>query len=179
MQRFNYQVGQIFVKKNTKNSLLEWAQKTKYLLNFSFGFNCFVISSNVFMRFILSLCVSDFISALISWLFLYRRTWGFDRWSPIPDVFCTVSFKIIIKISSNHKTFVRLHFCRLFTSGCCGIQRILTCGIQHTTNSIYSISVGYLLQGVAAYNEVVLTNKQPQKVARTKYILQIAIKIIN
>jgi len=43
------------------------------------------------MHFILSLCVSDLISALISWLFLYRRTWGFDIWNPVPDVFCKVS----------------------------------------------------------------------------------------
>ncbi|XP_076818861.1 neuromedin U receptor homolog nmur-2-like [Clavelina lepadiformis] len=43
---------------------------------------------NIFMHFILSLCVSDLISALISWLFLYRRTWGFDVWAPLPEVFC-------------------------------------------------------------------------------------------
>ncbi|XP_076818862.1 trace amine-associated receptor 9-like isoform X1 [Clavelina lepadiformis] len=47
-----------------------------------------MLSENVFMRFILSLCVSDLISALISWLFLYRRTWGFDVWAPLPDIFC-------------------------------------------------------------------------------------------
>ncbi|XP_078491732.1 type-1 angiotensin II receptor B-like [Ciona intestinalis] len=46
------------------------------------------LSNNVFMRFILSLCVSDLISALISWIFLYRRTWGFDDFYPIPGVFC-------------------------------------------------------------------------------------------
>jgi len=46
---------------------------------------------NIFMHFILSLCVSDLASALISWLFLYRRTWGFDIWNPVPDVFCKVS----------------------------------------------------------------------------------------
>ncbi|CAK8697310.1 unnamed protein product [Clavelina lepadiformis] len=46
------------------------------------------LNENVFMRFILSLCVSDLISALISWLFLYRRTWGFDEWAPLPDFLC-------------------------------------------------------------------------------------------
>nr|XP_026690745.1 blue-sensitive opsin-like [Ciona intestinalis] len=43
---------------------------------------------NLFMYFIVSLCVSDLTSALISWLFLYRRTWGFDVWDPIPGIFC-------------------------------------------------------------------------------------------
>ena len=52
------------------------------------------------MRFILSLCVSDLISALISWLFLYRRTWGFDVWSPIPNIFCKVSLEIL-QLTSN------------------------------------------------------------------------------
>ncbi|XP_076818864.1 D(1)-like dopamine receptor isoform X3 [Clavelina lepadiformis] len=47
-----------------------------------------MLSENIFMRFILSLCVSDLISAFISWLFLYRRTWGFDVWAPLPDIFC-------------------------------------------------------------------------------------------
>ncbi|XP_026696691.2 growth hormone secretagogue receptor type 1-like [Ciona intestinalis] len=34
----------------------------------------------IFNLLITSLCVSDCISALISPLFLYRRTWGFDHW---------------------------------------------------------------------------------------------------
>ncbi|XP_078481740.1 neuromedin U receptor homolog nmur-2-like isoform X1 [Ciona intestinalis] len=46
------------------------------------------LNNNLFMRFIFSLCISDLLSALISWLFLYRRTWGFDVWDPIPAVFC-------------------------------------------------------------------------------------------
>ncbi|XP_039252602.1 galanin receptor 2a-like [Styela clava] len=36
---------------------------------------------------ILSLCVSDLTSALLSPLFLYRRTWGFDYFA-LPDFFC-------------------------------------------------------------------------------------------
>nr|XP_039270397.1 growth hormone secretagogue receptor type 1-like isoform X1 [Styela clava] len=43
--------------------------------------------SSVFNQFILSLCVSDLLSALISPLFLYRRTWGYDDWQ-IPSFFC-------------------------------------------------------------------------------------------
>ncbi|XP_076818867.1 motilin receptor-like [Clavelina lepadiformis] len=45
------------------------------------------LRDNTFMRFLLSLCVSDLLSALISWLFLYRRTWGFDEWN-LPPFFC-------------------------------------------------------------------------------------------
>jgi len=45
------------------------------------------------MHFLLSLCVSDLISSLISWLFLYRRTWGFETWKPIPEFFCKVSME--------------------------------------------------------------------------------------
>nr|XP_026696399.1 growth hormone secretagogue receptor type 1-like [Ciona intestinalis] len=43
--------------------------------------------STIFNIFILSLCVSDLYSALISPLQLYRRTWGFDRWI-ISDFLC-------------------------------------------------------------------------------------------
>ncbi|XP_077967113.1 blue-sensitive opsin-like [Styela clava] len=42
---------------------------------------------NLFVYFIFSLCVSDLISAIISSLFWYRRTLGFDLWE-IPDFFC-------------------------------------------------------------------------------------------
>ncbi|XP_077967114.1 growth hormone secretagogue receptor type 1-like [Styela clava] len=42
---------------------------------------------NLFVYFIFSLCVSDLISAIISTLFWYRRTLGFDLWE-IPDFFC-------------------------------------------------------------------------------------------
>ncbi|XP_078481675.1 growth hormone secretagogue receptor type 1-like [Ciona intestinalis] len=38
------------------------------------------LRTSTFNLFIASLCVSDCISALISPLFLYRRTWGFDEW---------------------------------------------------------------------------------------------------
>ncbi|XP_078480992.1 growth hormone secretagogue receptor type 1-like [Ciona intestinalis] len=59
--------------------------------------NCltiFVISTSpklksTFNYFILSLCVSDLVSALISPLFLYRRTWGFDDWEA-SDFLCKV-----------------------------------------------------------------------------------------
>ncbi|XP_039268414.2 growth hormone secretagogue receptor type 1-like [Styela clava] len=42
---------------------------------------------NIFMYFIVSLCSSDLMSALISPLFWYRRTLGFDVWMP-PNFFC-------------------------------------------------------------------------------------------
>lgn len=42
------------------------------------------------MRFIVSLCISDMTSAAVSWLYLYRRTWGFDVWG-IPFFLCEVS----------------------------------------------------------------------------------------
>ncbi|XP_039252257.2 growth hormone secretagogue receptor type 1-like [Styela clava] len=44
---------------------------------------------NVFNLFILSLCVSDLISSLISWINLYRRTWGFNVFA-LPDFFCVL-----------------------------------------------------------------------------------------
>jgi len=43
-----------------------------------------------FMRIIISLCCSDLISSSISWIHLYRRTWGFDDFDPIPNFFCKV-----------------------------------------------------------------------------------------
>ena len=36
------------------------------------------------------LCVSDLISALISWLFLHQRTWDFGSRSLFPDIICIV-----------------------------------------------------------------------------------------
>ena len=51
---------------------------------------CTCFFRNLFMTFIMSMCVSDLISALISWIFLYRRTWGFDRWDPLPSGLCKV-----------------------------------------------------------------------------------------
>nr|XP_039267545.1 growth hormone secretagogue receptor type 1-like [Styela clava] len=42
---------------------------------------------NLFVYFIFSLCISDLISAVISPLFWYRRTLGFDVWA-IPGFFC-------------------------------------------------------------------------------------------
>nr|XP_018668991.2 adenosine receptor A2b-like [Ciona intestinalis]XP_026691640.1 adenosine receptor A2b-like [Ciona intestinalis] len=46
---------------------------------------------SIFNCLILSLCVSDLISALISPLFLYRRTWGFEGWK-ISTAICKVYF---------------------------------------------------------------------------------------
>jgi len=54
------------------------------------------------MHFIISLCASDLTSAMISWLFLYRRTWGFDVWSPLPAIFCKVSDNIFIFTNVAH-----------------------------------------------------------------------------
>nr|XP_039252630.1 green-sensitive opsin-like [Styela clava] len=42
---------------------------------------------NIFNQFILSLCVSDLFSASVSWVNLYRRTWGFNVFVP-PNFFC-------------------------------------------------------------------------------------------
>ncbi|XP_078494137.1 growth hormone secretagogue receptor type 1-like [Ciona intestinalis] len=44
---------------------------------------------SIFNFMILSLCVSDFLSALLSPLFLYRRTWGFEDWQ-ISSFLCKV-----------------------------------------------------------------------------------------
>nr|XP_026691624.1 growth hormone secretagogue receptor type 1-like [Ciona intestinalis] len=42
---------------------------------------------STFNFFIMSLCVSDFLSSFISLLFVYRRTWGFEEWT-ISDFLC-------------------------------------------------------------------------------------------
>ncbi|XP_076826052.1 somatostatin receptor type 2-like [Clavelina lepadiformis] len=44
---------------------------------------------SVFNYLIMSLCVSDLISAILSPLFVYRRTWGFDHWT-ISTFLCKV-----------------------------------------------------------------------------------------
>ena len=49
---------------------------------------------SVFNYFILSLSVSDLMSALISPLYLYKRTWGFEYWN-IPKIFCQVRLPYI------------------------------------------------------------------------------------
>jgi len=47
-----------------------------------------ILRKNIFMKFIASLCISDLLSALISWIHMYRRTWGFDNFAPVPNFFC-------------------------------------------------------------------------------------------
>jgi len=47
-----------------------------------------ILRKNIFMKFIVSLCVSDLLSACISWIHMYRRTWGFDDFNPVPEFFC-------------------------------------------------------------------------------------------
>jgi len=52
-----------------------------------------------FHNMIVSLCCSDFLSALVSWILLHRRTWGFDDFSPVPAVFCKIFFSIDLMTS--------------------------------------------------------------------------------
>nr|XP_039267226.1 growth hormone secretagogue receptor type 1-like [Styela clava] len=53
---------------------------------------------NIFMSFIVSLCVSDLLSATISPLFWYRRTLGFDVWN-LPNFFCKLYWSVDILTS--------------------------------------------------------------------------------
>lgn len=48
---------------------------------------------SIFNVLIVSLCVSDLLSALVSPLFLYRRTWGFDEWA-ISESFCKIFWAV-------------------------------------------------------------------------------------
>ena len=61
--------------------------------------NCFdrlcVYFRSIFNYYIVSLCVSDIISALLNPLFLYRRIWGYDVWE-IPYFFCKVCIKNVL-----------------------------------------------------------------------------------
>ncbi|XP_039269772.1 growth hormone secretagogue receptor type 1-like [Styela clava] len=48
---------------------------------------------SIFNFMIVSLCVSDLLSALVSPLALYRRTWGFEEWL-LPGVLCKIFWSI-------------------------------------------------------------------------------------
>ena len=74
---------------------------------------------SIFNYYIISLCLSDFISALISPLGVYQRIWGYRKFS-IPSFFCKVGkIKVILILTYfgpfvNNKTF--LTFCANFDS---------------------------------------------------------------
>nr|XP_039258430.1 neuropeptides B/W receptor type 1-like [Styela clava] len=51
------------------------------------------LKSSVFNIFLMSLCVSDFVSAVDSLGVLYRRTWGFRYWN-LPTVFCKLTLAV-------------------------------------------------------------------------------------
>lgn len=48
------------------------------------------LRNDKFMWMIFSLSCSDLASSSISWIFLFRRTWGFDDFSPVPAPLCKV-----------------------------------------------------------------------------------------
>lgn len=54
---------------------------------------------NLFSYFILSLCISDLLSTLVSPLCWYRRTLGFDEWR-VPDILCKVSDREVMFCAS-------------------------------------------------------------------------------
>ena len=51
--------------------------------------SCSSFSRSVFNIFLMSLCVSDFISSMVSPFILYRVTWGFYEWA-IAEAWCKV-----------------------------------------------------------------------------------------
>ena len=55
-----------------------------------------------FFYLILSLSISDLLSALISPFALYKLTWGYDVWM-WPDIFCKVKIKLITLPPKPHK----------------------------------------------------------------------------
>lgn len=48
------------------------------------------LRNDKFTMVICSLCCSDLFSTLISWIWLHRRTWGFDDFNPVPAFFCKI-----------------------------------------------------------------------------------------
>lgn len=52
-----------------------------------------------FHNMIISLCCSDMLSALVSWILLHRRTWGFEDFLPVPNIFCNIFFSIDLMTS--------------------------------------------------------------------------------
>ena len=55
---------------------------------------------NLFNYFILSLSISDLISAILSPCVLYRRGWGFDFWAA-PAFLCKVALALSIPLLPN------------------------------------------------------------------------------
>nr|XP_039252305.1 G-protein coupled receptor 183-B-like [Styela clava] len=51
------------------------------------------LNRSVFNIFLMSLCVSDFVSAVNSPFVIYRATWGFYEWS-IPHIFCKLAISL-------------------------------------------------------------------------------------
>jgi len=75
------------------------------------------LRSDKFMLIIFSLCTSDLVSALISWVWLHRRTWGFDDFAPVPAIFCKIFWGgdlMTTLVTSLH----------IFTFACCRLVAI-------------------------------------------------------
>ena len=82
-----------FVKHETKKFLLApeiYEVVLTTFMDISFVFYLFTFGRSIFHFFIFSLCVSDTISALISWISFYKKTWGFNGFA-LSNFTCVVS----------------------------------------------------------------------------------------
>ena len=55
---------------------------------------------SVFNYYIMSLCFSDLVSAMLSPFWIYRQTWGFEQWK-IPTFLCKVGYELFCLVSKN------------------------------------------------------------------------------
>lgn len=75
-----------------------------------------ILRTDKFMMMILSLCCSDITSSLISWIWLYRRTWGFSEFSPVPPIFCKIFFGADLMTSFSTSLHVLVFTCMRYVA---------------------------------------------------------------
>ncbi|XP_039270232.1 growth hormone secretagogue receptor type 1-like isoform X2 [Styela clava] len=105
------------------------------------------LRKSTFNIFLMSLCVSDFLSALFSPIFIYRRTWGYETWH-IPRLFCKFFFGIdqwtSVVTAAHITTFSLLRLISVRWPHAFG--KINACHAKITVSSLWAISffIGFI-----------------------------------